>query len=419
MPNIFFSVYYCMLLYRTDLSVPNGTATPPNVNLTANGETDIKKVDTSAFEKKILNVLHTPATEKKDVPHVEALSAVTDNGSMNPINLNASQKAATSYLPRSSAIPHAVGSISDTLKKTDSETPSKLDSPQSTSTTFSPRLDTSIVGGKEVPIVPLLGLKAIGSPSTLDLPPPAPITANTTATTGPNGQPGMTVKEMIGNIAKRKSSIPVAIDMNRAGNRNSLPPGSKLPPGVVTTGGNADASGKGRLMSDDLRRSGSADPTKKASATIRLASGRSGSPISQSGLKKPMSRGMCGNGKWGDGPVCPSDDNRSQRSQSPRDRFERESNDGSSVGGDSLYCASTGRRLGKSPPSEKRTTLDGTMRGSMPGETGSVRGVVASWDNKADSLVRDTAKSRATKEATIQKELSPGRATLVEKRCTF
>jgi hypothetical protein len=394
----------CIPLLRIDLLHATGPSSPAKISLNVNGESEVKKVDTSAFEKKILNVINTTPIEKKDVPHVQALSAVSDTGSMNPINLNASQKTATSFLPRSPGIP--IGSLPDASSK-------KPDSPQSTSTTFSPRLD---LGEKAGSVVPILGLKSIGSPSPLDLPPPAPITANATATTGPNGQPVMSVKEMIGNIAKRKSSIPVAIDMNRAGNRNSLPPGSKLPPAVITTPGYPDVSGKG-LLSDDLRRSGSADPTKKAIATIKLASGRSGSPVSQSGIKKPMPRGMCGNGKWGDGPVCPSDDNRSQRSNSPRDKYERESNDGNSVGGDGLYCASTGRRLGKSPPSEKRT--DGPMRGSMPGETGSVRGVVASWDNKADSLVRDTAKSRATKEATIQKELSPGRATLMEKRCTF
>jgi hypothetical protein len=403
-----------MLLLRIDLTNAIAASTPPKPSLGLNGESEVKKVDTSAFEKKILNVINTPSAEKKDVPHVQMPSAVTENGTMNPINLNASQKIAASFVPRSTGIPHAIGSLPDASSK-------KPESPQSTSTTFSPRLDTPAIGDKAATVVPIL--KAIGSPSTLDLPPPAPVTANATATTGPNGQPVMSVKEMIGNIAKRKSSIPVAIDMNRAGSRNSLPPGSKLPPAVpATTGGYPDASGKG-LLSDELRRSGSADPTKKAIATIKLASGRNGSPTSQSGLKKSLSRGMCGNGKWGDGPVCPSDDNRSQRSNSPRDRFERESNDGNSVGGDSLYCASTGRRLGKSPQSEKRT--DGPMRGSMPGETGSVRGVVASWDNKAeglvraDSMVRDTAKSRATKEATIQKELSPGRATLMEKRCTF
>lgn len=394
-----------MGLLRIDLSHTTGTASPPKVNLNVSGETDVKKVDTSAFEKKILNVINTTPTEKKDVQHVQMPSVVIDNGTMNPINQNASQKNATLFVSRSTGIP-------DPSSK-------KPDSPQSTSTTFSPRLDTPGNGEKVATVVPILGLKAIGSPSPLDLPPPAPTTANASATTGPNGQPVMSVKEMIGNIAKRKSSIPVAIDMNRAANRNSLPPGSRLPPTVSTTHGDyPTTSGKG-LLSEDLRRSGSADPTKKAIATIKLASNRSGSPVGQSGIKKPMPRGMCGNGKWGDGPVCPSDDNRSQRSNSPRDRFERESNDGSSVGGDSLYCASTGRKLNKSlsPPSEKRT--DGPMRGSMPGETGSVRGVVASWDNKADSLVRDTAKSRATKEATIQKELSPGRATLMEKRCTF
>lgn len=347
--------------------------------------------DQLSFEKKMLNAIHSKSPEIGDTDlRVPGDSTIIENATMNPISLNASQKNNASYIPRTSGIPHAVLSSPESYKKPPS--------PQSISTTFSPRLDgTYPEEGKTIPpVVPTLGLGNLGLPSSVEV----EGVASPVNTTG-SGQAGMSVKEMVGNIAKRRSSIPIPTDPNKTVSRSSLSPGQRTP--------NLGVSGK---YNSDRRIS--TDPSRKSPNSInRLSQGRSPSPLGQSGLRPPSARTMVGNGKWGDGPQSYNDSSRSQRSNSPRDKYERESDTSSmNGGGDSLYCSSTGRRLTKSP-SEKREL------GGIPDEVGSVRGVVASWDHRVEVLPRDTAKSRATKEATLQREITPGNVSLLEKRCTF
>lgn len=330
----------------------------------------------------MLNVISTSEKNESATADVGMTSIQTStSGVSDTYNLltgNSPLKPVTSYAPKPSGIPLASGSSSVPYSRP-------------VSTPFAPRVDASALTSGMVPVLPVLTAPT-------ERPTSVQVKASPPKATSTGVATGMSVKEMIGNISKRKSSLPVAAAGGYSGTTTPTDEdGSRSPSATINK------------LSDEL--------LKKCPAR----EGRSASPVyprpTNSSLlrKSPSAKGLGGTGvvKWGDGPGASSTSERSRggRSVSPH---ERDSDLTSLNGSDSLYCASTGRKINPSASDSSREP------NGMPYEVGSVRGVVASWDHRENAHVRDTAKSRATKEATMQKEVLPGsRVSLLEKRCTF
>ena len=353
----------------------------------------------------MLNVISS--SEKKDSASSDVTMASIQTGTgtgplggsdtYNLLTGNSPHKIIPSYPTKPSGIPLASGSIpgSSSLSGTANHT-------RPVSTTFSSRVDASALTSGMVPVLPVM--TAITTPSIDKSTTPIILSKSSPPKTTPTSTStgvatGMSVKEMIGNISKRKSSLPIAAAGGYSGTSTPTEEeGSRSPTNVTVN-----------KLSDELLKK---YPQREGRSTSPVSYPR---PTNSSLLRKsPSARGLGGNGvvKWGDGPGASmaSERSRGGRSASPHER----DSDLSSLSGtpESLYCASTGRKL---------TTSDSSKDiNGLPYEVGSVRGVVASWDHRENSHVRDTAKSRATKEATMQKDLTPGaRVSLLEKRCTF